>query len=235
MIWHYSEVMVKRSSILALILLMPAPSLGVWVGMIVWPDLLLGKVLFFLAKVWLLALPLFWLLRVEKKGMSWSKPHQGGFGVALALGLAIAGFIVVAYIMLGTLLIDSKAIQAMGVNTGLGQRSTYIAGAVYWVTINSVLEEYVWRWFVVEKLEDIFPSKVAIVASALGFTFHHIVAMQIFLSPFVVVLAAAGIFIGGAVWSWCYIRYRSIWPCYVSHAIVDVAVFAVGYHLLFLA
>jgi membrane protease YdiL (CAAX protease family) len=172
---------------------------------------------------------------VEKKGMSWSKPRQGGFGVALALGVAIAGFIVVAYMALGTLLIDPKTIQAMGANTGLGQKSTYIMGAIYWVTVNSVLEEYVWRWFVVEKLEDIFPGKVAIVASALGFTFHHIVAMQIFLSPFVVVLAAAGIFIGGAVWSWCYIRYRSIWPCYVSHAIVDVAVFAVGYHLFFLA
>jgi membrane protease YdiL (CAAX protease family) len=155
--------------------------------------------------------------------------------VALALGVAIAGFIVVAYMALGTLLIDPKTIQAMGANTGLGQKSTYIMGAIYWVTVNSVLEEYVWRWFVVEKLEDIFPGKVAIAASALGFTLHHIVAMQIFLSPFVVVLAAAGIFIGGAVWSWCYIRYRSIWPCYVSHAIVDVAVFAVGYHLLFLA
>jgi membrane protease YdiL (CAAX protease family) len=108
-------------------------------------------------------------------------------------------------------------------------------GALYWVTVNSVLEEYVWRWFVVEKLEDFLASRAAIVISALAFTLHHIMALQTFLSPMVVALAATGVFIGGAVWSWCYVRYRSVWPGYVSHAIVDVAVFGVGYHLMFLS
>jgi membrane protease YdiL (CAAX protease family) len=219
----------------ALILLLPVPSLGVWAGMIAWPDQTLGKVLFFLAKVWLLALPLAWHLIVEKRRISWSRPVQGGFGVAIGLAAAISVFIVVAYMTVGKLLIDAKAIQAMGVDTGLSQRSTYLMGALYWVTVNSVLEEYVWRWFVVEKLEDFLGSKTAIVCSALGFTLHHIVAMQIFLSPMVVALAAIGVFIGGAVWSWCFVRYRSIWPGYVSHAIVDVAVFGVGYHLLFMS
>jgi membrane protease YdiL (CAAX protease family) len=219
----------------ALILLLPVPSLGVWAGMIAWPDQTLGKVLFFLAKVWLLALPLAWHLIVEKRRISWSRPVQGGFGVAIGLAAAISVFIVAAYMTVGKLLIDAKAIQAMGVDTGLSQRSTYLMGALYWVTVNSVLEEYVWRWFVVEKLEDFLGSKTAIVCSALGFTLHHIVAMQIFLSPMVVALAAIGVFIGGAVWSWCFVRYRSIWPCYVSHAIVDVAVFGVGYHLLFMS
>jgi membrane protease YdiL (CAAX protease family) len=41
------------------------------------------------------------------------------------------------------------------------------------------------------------------------------------------------VFIGGCVWSWCFLRFRSIWPGYVSHVIVDVAVFAVGYLILF--
>jgi membrane protease YdiL (CAAX protease family) len=227
--------MSKRSSMWALILLLPVPSLGVWAGMIAWPDQTLGKVLFFLAKVWLLALPLAWHLIVEKRRISWSRPVQGGFGLAIGLAAAISVFIGVAYMTVGKLLIDAKAIQAMGVDTGLSQRSTYLMGALYWVTVNSVLEEYVWRWFVVEKLEDFLGSKTAIVCSALGFTLHHIVAMQIFLSPMVVALAAIGVFIGGAVWSWCFVRYRSIWPCYVSHAIVDVAVFGVGYHLLFMS
>lgn len=227
--------MVKRSSIWALILLLPAPSLGVWAGMIVWPDQMLGKGLFFAAKVWLLALPLFWRVAVEKKRISWSRPTEGGFAVAIGMGAAISLFIVAAYMMLGARLIDPKAIQAMGQKTGLGQMSTYLLGAIYWVTINSVLEEYVWRWFVVEKFRDFLGPKTAIAASAVAFTLHHIVALQIFLTPWVVALAAVGIFIGGAAWSWCYVRYRSIWPGYVSHAMVDVAVFGVGYHLLFVA
>jgi membrane protease YdiL (CAAX protease family) len=41
------------------------------------------------------------------------------------------------------------------------------------------------------------------------------------------------VFTGGAIWSWLYVRYRSIWPGYLSHAIVDVAVFAVGWWIIF--
>jgi membrane protease YdiL (CAAX protease family) len=227
--------MIKRSSIWALLLLLPAPSLGVWAGMIAWPDQALGKALFFLAKVWLFAFPLVWRLVIEKKRISWSKPVQGGFGVGVGLALAISAFIVVAYMAVGSRLLDPKAIQAMGAETGLNRRSTYLMGALYWVTVNSVLEEYVWRWFVVEKLEDFLASRTAIIVSALAFSLHHIVALQTFLSPMVVALAATGVFIGGAVWSWCYVRYRSVWPGYVSHAIVDVAVFGVGYHLMFLS
>ena len=59
--------------------------------------------------------------------------------------------------------------------------------------------------------------------------------MQIYCSWPVTLISALGIFIGGAAWSWCYVRYQSIWPGYLSHALVDLAVFAVGYHIIFLS
>ena len=65
------------------------------------------------------------------------------------------------------------------------------------------------------------------------FTIHHIVALQNYFDPLATAICSVGIFIGGAIWSWCYIRYRSIWPGYLSHAIVDVAVFSVGYVMVF--
>ena len=43
---------------------------------------------------------------------------------------------------------------------------------------------------------------------------------------------AAGIFIGAGLWSGLYLRTRSVWPGYLSHAIVDVAVFAIGWRLI---
>ena len=43
----------------------------------------------------------------------------------------------------------------------------------------------------------------------------------------------AVLFAGGVAWSWLYVRYGSIWPGYLSHAIVDVAVFGTGAALLF--
>jgi membrane protease YdiL (CAAX protease family) len=201
--------------------------------MIALPDQVTGKVLFFAAKSWLLLLPLVWRLCLEKKPLSWSPARCGGFGVACGLGMLISLIIVAAYVVLGRTLIDPQTVQTMAAHTGLAARHVYLGGALYWISINAVLEEYVWRWFVVEKFADIVNPWTAIVLSALAFTLHHIVAMQSFLSWLVTLIAAAGIFIGGAIWSWCYIRYRSIWPGYLSHALVDLAVFGVGYHLLF--
>ena len=72
-----------------------------------------------------------------------------------------------------------------------------------------------------------------IVASALFFTVHHVIAMAVFMDWLPVLLCSSGVFIGGLVWSWLYARFESIWPCYLSHAIVDMAVFGVGALILF--
>ena len=46
-------------------------------------------------------------------------------------------------------------------------------------------------------------------------------------------LLITGVFAGGVAWSCLYVRYGSVWPGYLSHAIVDVAVFGTGAALLF--
>jgi membrane protease YdiL (CAAX protease family) len=109
----------------------------------------------------------------------------------------------------------------------------YLAGALYWITANSLMEEYVWRWFVFRKCEVLLGGPAAVVVSALAFTAHHVVALAAQFNWGVTLLASLGVFIGGAAWSWLYLRYRSIWPGYVSHAIVDVPIFVIGYWLIF--
>jgi len=76
-------------------------------------------------------------------------------------------------------------------------------------------------------------ARAAIVFSAAGFTVHHIVATSLYFSPGVVALISSGIFVGGCIWSWLYVRYDSIWPSYISHVIADLAVFIIGYRLIF--
>ncbi len=224
--------MTKRVSLLALVLLVPAPSIGVLVGMIIAPNLF-GRVVFFISKAWILLLPLLWHLFVDKRKLSLSKPTNGGFAVAALLGIILSFIILAAYFILGKYLIEPQAIKDMAANVGLNDPRTYLAGAAYWILVNSVLEEYVWRWFVVQKCKSLMPANAAIAVSALCFTIHHIIAMQIYFNGLLVLIASIGIFIGGAAWSACYNRYRSIWPGYLSHAIVDLAVFAIGYILIF--
>ena len=47
------------------------------------------------------------------------------------------------------------------------------------------------------------------------------------------ILASIGVFIGGLLWSWLYLKYRSIWVVFLSHAIVDVMMFGIAGIILF--
>jgi hypothetical protein len=148
--------------------------------------------------------------------------------------LGIAAAILAAYgILREHGWIDMQFIQARAARTGLDQFGFYVAGALYWITLNSLMEEYVWRWFVFRQFEALLGGPGAVVASALAFTAHHVIALAAQFDCNITALGSAGVFVGGAAWSFLYLRYRSVWPCYVSHAIADVPIFLVGYRLIF--
>ena len=223
----------KKKIILSLLLLISAPSIGVLFGMELFPDTMLGKTVFAFSKLWLFGLPVLWYLLVDKGKFSLSPARKGGFGFGVLSGLIVSGIILAAYFLLSETFID-KAFMAEKMNEiGLASWPVYIGGAAYWICVNSVLEEYVWRWFVVRQCEGLFKPIVAVVASAIFFTLHHAIAMSTFMPVFPTVMCSLGIFIGGALWSWMYVKYESIWPGYVSHAIVDLCVFAIGAAMIF--
>jgi len=224
----------RGSAVLALVLLLPVPSLGTAASMFWWPGTAWGKGLFLAGKLWMVLLPAVWLGWVEKGPWSWSPPRRGGFGPAVLLGLAIAAMVLVVYESarysgwLDPAMVGDRARQ-----TGLDHFGLYLAGAIYWTTLNSLMEEYVWRWFCFRQFEVLLGGRAAVFATALGFTLHHILALAGQFSGPMTLLGSVGVFTGGAIWSWLYLRYRSVWPCYVSHAIVDVPIFVIGYQVIF--
>ncbi len=224
---------IKHKAILSLLLLIPAPSIGVFCGMVLFPNSALGTALFSFSKVWLLALPVAWYLFVDKGKFSLSPARKGGFGFGLLSGGVITAIILTAYFLVGGFFLDKSILIEKMNEIGLALPTRYIAGALYWICVNSILEEYVWRWFVVRQCESVFKPVAAIVASALFFMLHHIVAMKVYMGWDATLICSAGIFIGGALWSWMYVKYESIWPGYLSHAIVDMCIFGIGAIMIF--
>ena len=227
------EALQTRRAILALALLVPAPSIGALFGMVIFPDSTAGVMLFGASKLWLFALPIVWIMFVERTPFSLSPPRHGGFMAGVLSGIIISGIILAVYAMIGDALINKRFLTDKLMAIGLGSRGRYLGGMLYWILVNSVLEEYVWRWFCVKQCEQLLPKRLAIVCSALFFTLHHVVAMSVYFGPAAVSICALGVFAGGAAWSMMYIKYRSIWPGYVSHAIVDLCIFGIGWTLLF--
>ena len=222
----------RRHALIALLLLAPIPSFGVIMAMVVAPGAV-GKSIFTVAKIWLLVFPAAWYLLVEKGRPSWSPPRRGGLAVGAASGAAVAGIIVVGAWLVGIQHMDLAPLRTEVQKMGLDTVLPYLAGAAGWTFVNSLMEEYVYRWFIFRQCEALMKGWAAVIASAAIFTVHHVIAVSQYLDPLLTVLASAGVFAGSVVWSWLYMRYRSIWPGWISHVLADMAVFGVGWFLLF--
>ena len=224
----------KRLAIIALVLVGLAPTASI-LSSFGSGDGFLGQLAWFGSKVWMLGLPMLWHLSIDKQPWSWSKPTQGGYRMAFGIGILFAVIMIFAWFLFGQSRVDQAAFRSTLEPFGLTVASTYIAAAIFWTVGNSVLEEYVFRWFLVEKGEVLFgPGWATISLSAAIFVLHHFFALWFLgFSLSAILLACLGLFVGGAAFSWLYVRYRSIWIPYITHAICDVVVFGVGYVLIF--
>ncbi len=217
---------------LALALFVPAPSVGVLLALHMEQGVL-GSALWAAAKVWLFLGPLVWLIRIERMRPGLSPPRHGGLGVGLALGAGMLVVIWGAYALLARGLVDAANFQTRLAAAGLTSATLYLGVSAYWTFVNALLEEYVFRFFLFRQSERIWPRGVAVAMTALFFTFHHTLALAAYVPAWQNALASAGVFAASVIWSWLYARYRSIWPCYVCHVLADVAVFSIGWDILF--
>ena len=216
----------------ALLLLVPVPSLGAAV-LLYWAPDALGKVLYGVCKVWLLALPIAWFLFVERGKFSLSPLRKGGLMAGLGTGVAIAVIVLVFFALVGRGWIDAEAFRSSLSEVGFDNKSFYLASAVYVMLINAAIEEYAWRWFVFRQCERLMPGFLAVLLSAALFTIHHVVSMRAYVGWDVTLVSCLGLMIGATVWSTLYWRYRSIWPGYLSHIFADIAVYMVGWQVMF--
>jgi uncharacterized protein len=191
-------------------------------------------------KVIQFAFPLFWVWVVERTQVWPSKPTAAGLRFGLSFGLLVAGTTLLAYYLVlrdHHLLAQAPEIvreKARGFGVISPVRYLLLAGFLSFV--HSLLEEYYWRWFVFGRLRTRISFWAAVVVSALAFMAYHVVNLAAFFPGkfwSLVVPLSAGIAVGGAVWAWLYNRTGSIYAPWLSHLLVDLAVFAVGFDLLF--
>ena len=145
----------------------------------------------------------------------------------------MAVVIAIAYFILGDLVLRDEDLYEILDPFGLTVPWKLALCILFWIFINSVLEEYVFRWFITSKLEQLVGGKwLPILLSAGIFTLHHTIALAFFIDPLGNALASLGVFIGGVIFSWIYVQYRSVWVAWVAHAIADVAIFAIAWHMI---
>lgn len=110
----------------------------------------------------------------------------------------------------------------------------FAALAIFYSMVHSGLEEFYWRWFVDRRLRSLVGPSWSLVLSSVGFALHHVVVIAVYLgwtNP-LTYLASTAVGIGGAWWAYCDRKLGTIAPSWISHALVDAALFYVGWQLV---
>ena len=196
------------------------------------------------AKVIQFSLPLVFILFAGSVSLPDSAhptiPRPGGLRLGMAFGCAVATLLVVtAQLLRDSVLIDVPSRVAHKVaEFGTATPLRYLGLAVFLSVAHSLFEEYYWRWFVHARLRQWLAFAPAAVLSSVAFAAHHLFVLDYYLPgqfwsaavPFTL-----GIAVGGMFWAWLYERSGSLLGPWLSHMIVDAAIMAVGYKMVFLA
>lgn len=155
----------------------------------------------------------------------------GAFGLAVTLG----GLACYYGLLRGGPLLGTAPREITGKLSGFGIRNAgqFLALAMFYSLVHSLLEEYYWRWFVFGRLRHHVPVAVAVVVSSLGFMAHHVLLIGNFLhgyGPATWVLSAA-IAIGGGIWAWQYQRTGALYASWAGHLVIDAGLMWIGYDL----
>ena len=224
----------RYKSLLAILLVGFIPSISVIFGIKIIENELHSQIFFVICKLWIFIIPTVWFFYVEKNIFSRELPSRRGLEMGTATGLIMSIIIILTWIVFEDSINLEEMIDTLN-SKGLSDVNLYLMGMIYWIFINSLLEEYVFRWFITTKASVLFGNdSYAIFFSALMFTLHHSLALHFF--GFIwwqTIIASFGLLSAAAIWSWLYLQYRSIWVCWLSHAICDVVVFSIGYQILF--
>tara|TARA_B100001123_G_C15297746_1_gene1019863 strand:+ start:1198 stop:1890 length:693 start_codon:yes stop_codon:yes gene_type:complete len=218
---------INQKSWLALLLIIPIPTFSILYSMEIsqgWS----GNLMFVFSKILLISIPLYWYFKLEKRNFSWSPiKNKNDLLIGIVFGVLMSAAIGIAWLLLGNN-IDQNGLKELLEGNGLTKPMIFFSVVIYWIFVNSMLEEIVFRWFIFEKIEAKLGSKNALFLSASAFTLHHTIAMLYMFPLLLTILASIGVFIGGVIWSWLFLRYRSIWVVFISHAIVDVMMFSIA-------
>jgi membrane protease YdiL (CAAX protease family) len=190
-------------------------------------------------KVIQFAIPLldWWMWDRRRPEANLLAPRGLGSGLGFGLLVLVAALLLYHLVLKpGGLIADTvEPVRAKVQQLGIATPWAFFAFAAFIALLHSGLEEYYWRWYGYGRLREWMPQGGANLLAALAFTSHHVILLHLYFPgrfATMVLPFSAGIVVGGAFWAWLYQRTGSLLGPWLSHALVDVAIFIIGWDLL---
>jgi membrane protease YdiL (CAAX protease family) len=193
---------------------------------------------YLIAKIIQFGFPIFWVCLICRQRLRIWPTTKKGIGLGLAFGLLVAVAMFALYqgwLKSSDLYANAEEVIRQKI-TGmdLDQPWKFITLGVFYSLIHSLLEEYYWRWFVFGQLRKLVRFWPAVAVSSLGFMAHHVIVIGAYfgIASLETWLISFSVAIGGAFWAWLYHRSGSLVGPWLSHLLVDTAIFAIGYEIV---
>lgn len=182
--------------------------------------------------------PVIWVYWILGEPFKWSRWSWKGVPTGIGFGLLVMAAMLALYHIglkpYGWFDEATVTIQEKVADMGLQTPWRYFALATFYPLAHSLIEEYYWRWFVFGQLRRQVSFGPATVISSLGFMAHHVILLATFFgwdSP-LTYLGSFGVAIGGAFWAWLYERSGTLLGPWMSHLLIDAAIFIIGYDVV---
>jgi len=224
----------RHRTLILLSLVVLAPSVGSLAGLWIWPGPF-GSGVYGLCKTVLYGVPAVVALRTLTRADIVVAARRGSphLSFALVAGLAAAGLTMAVWFGGLAAHSDTSKLVAVTTENELHEPLRYWIFAGWLCVVNSLLEEFVFRWFVDSRLRLLgLGSRILPPVSAAIFSLHHVIVLSAFFDAPLVVLGSLGVFGGGLTWSWMLARSGSIVPGWIMHGLVDLAIMVIGASVL---
>lgn len=218
-------------------ILLTLPSFAVLAFLYWWPGSVFASFLFFSSKLVLVMAPLIYFYKTRGQVQFPFTKRGKDFLPEVILGIltGVVFFVVIAVSLNAVKsFIDIKAFEQKFVQVGLNSLDRYLLLSVYWCLINSFIEELFWRWMSITMLKKyIHSNHLSIVVACLFFCLHHVLAIAAYgVSWPLILVGTLGVFIGGMVWGYMFVKQNHLWGAWISHILADAAIFWMAWNLI---
>jgi membrane protease YdiL (CAAX protease family) len=204
------------------------------------PDGTTNRIAYLIGKTFQFGFPVAFVCIYYRDHLRFTAPSWRGIqmAVAFSLGVGVAMFALYFAVVKDIPAVRDETPDRIWLKltqSGMTTPLRYLGMGIFLSCVHSLAEEYYWRWFVYGWMRRHLPVVAAIVLSSIGFMLHHVVVLGVFFPDNFWLLAmpfSLGVAIGGGVWAWIYERSGSLYAPWLSHALIDGAIMAIGYVML---
>lgn len=139
-------------------------------------------------------------------------------GGILIYGVTLGGYFIVRnYIDFST--IPNTLEQTLGIT-----KNNFIWVALYIPIVNAFIEEFFFRYFLINRLRKFLKQSYSVSISAIVFALYHVAIIGSWQDPLITVGAVIGLFIVGLLFGFISSKEKSIIPTYIIHGAANLAI-----------